>query len=240
MEPKYIILLIVAIILLVVVVIIINTVKKFTRKIHRTISDVASITNTISKIGSTIPKNQIDNVPEVKTVGGATNILLPQIHNDFPDFHNLDAENDVKSVIKDYLSIIHGNKKNFNEGTVSANVPKMVSSKNSGKISNVVFHRIAIYNYQKTLDYATITYRCSVGYKLNEKQIETRYEVQYTLQLKDQGVTTEILKCLNCNAPLDDFNGSKNKYNGVCPYCNTKIIRDTIMSWLVSDIKEIP
>lgn len=240
MEPKYIILLIVAIILLVVVVIIINTVKKFTRKIHRTISDVASITNTISKIGSTIPKNQIDNVPEVKTVGGATNILLPQIHNDFPDFHNVDAENDIKSVIKDYISIIHGNKQKFITNTVSTNVSKMVSTKNHGAVSNIVFHRIAIYNYQKTLDYATVTYRCSVGYKLNSKQIETRYEVQYTLQLKDQGVTTQMLKCLNCNAPLDDFDNPKNKYNGVCPYCNTKIIRDTIMSWLVSDIKEIP
>lgn len=241
MDSKLIFFIIIVVIVFAVVLVILNFIKKITKNIKHTVGNITKITNTFSNMDISSTSSHLP--PQEKTVGGATNLFLPKIISDFPTFHNPDAENDIKSVTKNYLEIIHGQKNSFQTNTVNKNTMSNVIKKENGTISNVNIHRISIYNYQKTLDYATITYRLSVGYQLNNKQIETRYEIQYTLQIKEQGVVSKALLCDNCGASLEDFS-TYSKENpltkGICPYCNTKIIRDTIMSWMVSDIKEIP
>jgi DNA-directed RNA polymerase subunit RPC12/RpoP len=242
---KYIPLIIILIIVIAVVCFIVMIFKKISRTV-RTISDTV---NTVSHTAKTIKEianmaDDIPTVPQQKTVGGATNVMLPRITADFPQFHNPDAQSDVEAVVRDYLMIIHGNKSDFNDNTVNKMAMGSIPKAQSGKVSNVIFHKTAIYNYQKTLDYATITYRTSVGYKLNDQQIETRFEIAYTLRLKEDGIATKNIICNNCGATLDNFYNdlsyTTTKNDGVCPYCGTKIIRDTIMSWLVSGIKEMP
>ena len=244
---KYIPLIIVLVIIFAIVVAVAMIIKKISRTVNhvsRSIREISSTVNTVKSLGQMA--NNIDTTPQQKTVGGATSVILPKIVADFPHFHNPDAQSDVEVVIKDYLMIIHGEKEDFAENTVNKNAIGTIPKSEKGKISNINFHKTTIYNYQKTLDYATISYRVSVGYKLNSKQIETRFEVYYTLQIKEDGIATKNIICNNCGATLDNFyNNSTSAYtetknDGICPYCGSKIIRDTIMSWLVTGIKEIP
>ena len=254
MNKNTIIILIFAIIALVAVVVVVTLVKKIIKGLRATSRAIRSTVRTFEQIGDTMEvisdmaksRDSEPETPQPKTVGGATSMFLEMIKKDFPGYHNSDAESDIQAVLRDYLSITHEGKNDFEKNTVNANVMRQVPRKTRGTVSNINFHRTSIYNYQKSLDYATIAYRCAIGYKLNGTQIETRYEVLYSLQLKEHGVATEIIKCKNCNAPLDNFfNNNMSKYtttknDGVCPYCGTKIIRDTIMSWNVTRIAEIP
>lgn len=210
------------------------------------ISDGARVTKTVTRVtkvskqyNGNVPKEIIDAFeqgfePQKKTVGGATNVYLPIIQKDFPEYHNSNAESDIKSVMRDYIRCIHSGKTTFESKSINANVVSNIIPKENGKVTNLVFHQIAIYNYQKTLDYATVVYRISFGYKLNDTPIETRYEIHYTLQLREQGVASKSLRCTNCNAPLDEIT-----HMTVCPYCEAKIVRDTILNWVVSDIREL-
>jgi DNA-directed RNA polymerase subunit RPC12/RpoP len=228
-----------AIISIVIIGALFTIIKKVVRGIRSAKRNIEVIGNTISTIGNIAQKVHADMenaeiTPEEKTIGGATKIYLPMILKDFPDFHNPDAESDIKSVLKDYINCVHSGKQIFDNNAINKNVLKRIIPKERGSVSNINFHRVEIYNYQKSIDYATITYRASFGYRLNNKQVETRYEIYYTLQLSDQGIASKALKCKNCNAPLNMTTNTT-----VCPYCEAKIIRDTIMNWVVSDIKEL-
>lgn len=210
------------------------------RKINQaryTISQVHDIANTINNIID-ISQNAEETVPQPKSISGATNLFLPKIKNDFPDFHNPDAESDICSVLSKHLQIIHSNGDiKYDENTVNEILNKNIIKKELGTISDIKYHKISIYNYTKTLDFATIYYKCAVGYRLNNKPIETRYEIQYTLQLQESGVATQNVRCKHCGAPLENFTSSIKE--GFCPYCSTKFIRDTILSWKITSIKEL-
>ena len=247
MEAKHIIFLVILIFIVVIIATVVRVILKFLRKTRAIVSEVSEIAKAVNTVGDMLTDSETKNLntaPQQKTVGGATDMFLKTIQKDFPSFHNPDAEADIKSVIKDYLMIIHGQKNEFEANSVNKNTMKNFIKKERGSVSDVKFHRIAIYNYKKDLDYATAIYRCSVGYRLDNRQIETRYEVKYTFQIKDDGIATKEIICKNCLAPIDNVYNegaiAKAKANGVCPYCGTKIIRDTIMEWKVSDLKEMP
>lgn len=252
MEAKHIILIIIFLVIIIAIATVVSIIRKFLRKARFVVSDVSQIARAVNNVAEMFDGdgNNVDTnvAPAQKTIGGATEMFLGKILKDFPEYHNSDAENDVKAVISDYIQISHGQKSTFATNSVNELVARSVPRRENGNIMNLKVHKIAIYNYQKTLDYATVTYRCSVGYKLNSRQIETRFEVSYTFQIKEQGIATKNVICNTCGAPLDNFYNkhtnpnihTKTRADGVCPYCGTKIIRDTIMNWLVSGINELP
>lgn len=252
MEAKHIILIIIFLAIIVAIATVVSIIRNLLRKARSVVSDVSQIARAVNNVADMFDNdgkgNNVEITPEPKTIGGATDMFLGKILKDFPEFHNSDAENDIKAVISDYIQISHGQKSTFASNSVNELVARSVPNREHGNISNLRIHKIAIYNYQKTLDYATVTYRCAVGYKLNSRQIETRFEVSYTFQIKEQGIATKNVICNTCGAPLDNFYNkhtnpdihTKTKADGVCPYCGTKIIRDTIMNWLVSGINEMP
>ena len=122
----------------------------------------------------------------------------------------------------------------FRNDAVNENVLSRIIPKQNGSVTDIMFHQIGIQNYQKSINYATIIYRLSFGYRLDGVLIETRYEVHYTLQLRNYDTSVEVLRCKNCNAPID-ISGAI----ATCKYCESKIVRDTIMTWVVSDIREL-
>lgn len=187
-----------------------------------------------NEIPSLSQSTQNTREPTPKNIGGATKIYLPMILRDFPDFHSPNAESDIKAVMRDYIYCVHTGQNTLDSHAVNENVLSRIIPKQNGTVTDISFHQLEIQNYQKSVNYATIYYRTSFGYRLNGVLIETKYEIQYTLQLRDLSTSVSTLRCKNCNAPIDSLDAVS-----TCKYCDAKIVRDTIMNWVVSDIHEL-
>lgn len=199
----------------------INTVK-------RTIDDVSNIV----KVVSTVAEAAEDIDPTPKSVGGATNMYLKKIISDFPGFHNQDAESAIRTFVEEYLNIKYGKQEKFINSKVNENLLFNINKVPGQKFSNLKFNGMSIYNYDKSQDYATITYRCSFGYNLGSVRQEVRYDIDYTLQLFENNIAQKAMKCSNCGGALSIGD------NAECPYCGTKLIMDTIMSWYITEISQ--
>ena len=169
---------------------------------------------------------------EPRSVSGATSLYLPKIEEDFADFHYPEAVAAVKAFICEYLSVKYEGGRfsvsNVDPG-VAATVDKL-PEKHS--VTDEAVHRTAICGYTKTEEYATITFRAAAGYKLDGRQTEDRYDIEYTLKLREEGIEQKSLICPRCGGA---FTSTSEK---VCPYCGSGIIRDTVMSWRFTSIRE--
>lgn len=215
---------------------IVNGIKRGARRLKYKLNNLLSPLNsvvTMAKMVEEMDKLQ-DEAPEIKTVGGMTDIYLKQILRDYPDYHNNDAEDAIKQFIREYLYIKYGMASDYDKARVGERTDIYIDKQPKATLSDIRINAIAIYNYQKSRDYATVTYRVSVGYNISDsKRIETRYEVDYTIQLRDNQVASEVLKCENCGGIYNSLTDTN------CPYCGVGIVRDTIMSWYITDSKEI-
>ena len=193
--------------------------------VKRTINDVSTIAKVVQEVAK-------EEAVTPKSVGGATSLYLKKIQADFPSFHNQDAEAAIRTFILEYLDIKYGNKSDFQNSKVNKNLLFNINKVKGQKLSNVIFNGIGIYGYDKTADYATITYRCSFGYNVNGIREEVRYNIDYTLQLFNNNVAQQAMTCSNCGGVLTATD------NNECPYCGTKIIMDTIMSWYITEMTQ--
>ena len=225
---KAIILVIILVIIIVIIKIVQNAVKKAKRAVRQITQPINDVSN-ILKLANQIQEEE----PDVKSVGGMTSIYLKQIQKDYPDYHNNDAEDSVKTFLNEYLRIKYSGESGYKQAKIGERVDIYMDKLPKGSLSNIRHNGIAIYDYKKAREYATVTYRVSVGFNYNGKRIETRYEVDYTIQLRNSEVASVNLKCPNCGGPYSSMNDTE------CPYCGAGIIRDTLMSWYITDAKEI-
>ncbi len=182
-------------------------------------------------IASGLVEAAMDNTPKARSTGGATTMCLEKVQKDFKDFHAEDADTDVKSFILEYLQIKYGGQEGFDKARVSDKVMIDMGDRSHGRLTEIKVNHIAISDYKKSLNSATLRYRVSVGFTLNGQRKEKLYEVEYTLQLRDEYDSAAYLMCKNCGAPLKEA-------DGMCPYCGTKHVRDTISNWVVADVME--
>lgn len=233
LSPELIKFIIILAIVIVVLIIISSIIKSIRRKINRLKHDLLGglPVSSISQILKGIDESSQE--PEVKSVGGMTNIYEPLIRKDFADFHNSEAISAIKVLIYEYLDIKNQVKENFEESNVDEGLRYMISvSDIKRNVSNITFNNVVIQNYVKTNEYATITYGVSIGYTLgNNEKMQERYKVEYTLKLRDDNMEKDILICENCGATLESTGIES------CPYCGTRIIRDTKMSWKFTSIQ---
>lgn len=213
---------IIFIITLTIIVCLIQAITDFARK-------VGVVKDTISELQKL---EEIDPAP--KSVSGATDLYLRRIQNDFPDYHHSDTELAIDVFIKEYLSYIYAHGKGFQNSHVDELLVNGLERKfNNQPAYNIVVNRTAISGYHKTDTYATIDIQVSVGFHMSDKRVETRYLVKYTFMLQEDHIATKAMECENCGAALESTQLT------YCPYCDAKIIRDTIMSWKFSYIKEL-
>lgn len=173
----------------------------------------------------------LNKAPDVRTTGGATAMNMEKIQTDFHDFHASDAEGAISTFIMEYLAIKYSGQEGFDKANVSEKLKLNLGPKSIGRISDIKINQIAISNYEKSQNSATITYRVSTGFTTGGSRREKLYEVLYTLQLRDEFEESQFLKCSVCDAPLESTSGE-------CKYCGTKHIRDTIENWVVTGIRE--
>ena len=167
----------------------------------------------------------------VRTTGGATAVMLEKVKADFHDFHESDANAAMSTFIMEYLAIKYAGQETFDKAKVSEKILLNLGPKSMSRISNIKINQIAISDYAKSLNSATITYRVSAGFDMGGSRREKLYEIGYTLQLRDEFEEAKFLKCSVCDAPLESTSGE-------CKYCGTKHIRDTIENWVVTSVKE--
>ena len=168
--------------------------------------------------------------PEPKTVFGATSIYLPQVLKDFPDFHNNDAIAAVKTLIYEYLAIRYEGKQRFTQSVVSDVLIAMIDQTAGHTVSGETVHKVAMSDYVKTRECATITYQASVGYTLDGTPVEERYAVEYTMSLRDEYGEKKALVCPRCGGAYTSTSQTS------CAYCGAGIVRDTIKSWRFTSI----
>ena len=168
--------------------------------------------------------------PEPKTVFGATSIYLPQVVRDFPDFHNSDAISAVKTLIYESLAIRYEGKPRFTQSVVSDGLLAMIDQSPGHTVKNETVHKVAMSNYTKTRECATITYQASVGYLLDDAPVEERYAVEYTMSLRDEYGEKKALICPRCGGAYTSTSQT------TCAYCGAGIVRDTVKSWRFTSI----
>jgi hypothetical protein len=172
-----------------------------------------------------------NSVPTIRSTGGGTSVYLTKVKQDFKDFHAEDADTDIQTFLLEFLQLKYEGKQDFEKAKVSEKVLINMGDVVNSKLTNIKINHMAVGDYQKSLYSATIKYRVSVGFDLNGSRKEKLYEIEYTLRLRDEYGSQTFLDCQNCGAPLEENNGE-------CTYCGMKHIRDTISSWMVTDIKE--
>ena len=169
--------------------------------------------------------------PAVRTTGGATAVMLEKIQADFHDFHESDAAAAIQTFIMEYLAIKYEGQQGFKTANVSEKIQLNLGPKTMSRVADIRVNQIAISDYKKSLNSATITYRVSTGFTMGGSRREKLYEVLYTLQLRDEYEASKFLRCTVCDAPLEATSGE-------CKYCGTKHIRDTIENWVVTGVVE--
>lgn len=234
-------LIIIAVIALLIVVGVNFVVRRTKRFLRRKINSISQemlgvsaqeVRNIISTAGTIQEMVSSEEEIKPKSIGGATNVYLKQIERDFPDFHNSDAEVALKTFLTEYLGIQYEGKGGFTKSSVDKGIIDLIEKQNNTDIKNIDFNKFSISGYKKSDEYATITYQVSIGYDENQRRIETRYKIDYTLRLANNNIATKAMICPNCGGAIESTSEVK------CPYCDTKIIRDTIFNWIFTSIKE--
>lgn len=212
--------------------------KRITNRLLNRVEDVVvreaakALTPHIEDAAEGIMNAVFNSAPSIKSTGGATSVYLTKIRSDFKDFHSDDADADIQTFLFELIQIQYEGKQDFEKAKVSEKVLMNVEKRRcSGTLLNIKINNIAISDYHKSLNSATITYRVSMGFDVDARRCEKLYEIEYTLQLRDEFGEKVFLECKNCGAPLEEESGE-------CTYCGMKHIRDTISNWVVTSYKE--
>jgi ribosomal protein L40E len=211
--------------------------KRLTNRILNSVEDVVvrEATKALAPHIQDAAEDLMDSIfnapPQVRSAGGGTSVYMTRVKQDFNDFHAEDADTDIQTFILELLQIKYCGKEGFEKAKVSDKVAFNLGDKTTANLSAIKINSMSVADYQKSLNSATIRYRVSIGFNVNGVREEKLYEVEYTLQLRNEFEAQTFLACQNCGAVLPES-------NGVCRYCGMKHIRDTITHWVIMDYKE--
>lgn len=204
------------------------------------------------KVGKEIA---IEEQSRHKAASGMTNLLIPQITKDFPDFNVEQFYTLVESNLRTVFNIIE----NKNLGLINSNLEplrnnlkEMISDLSENDINirydDVVFHKHAIRNYIKEKGIATLLISSSLEYyyyyekkgkcinKNSSIKKQTRYLSTFAYIYDKEKAKTRLsvigLNCPNCGAPLEGFSQT------TCKYCGTHTIELDLKSWKFISYKE--
>ena len=242
------IIIIAAVVILVVVAVLIvrKKIRNFSRQMFGTDSFVEGY------------KNQTHEYNETPlSLHAMTDIYLPQILRDFPEFEYEAYKNKAESLLRSYFTAVSTKKTSaLTEEcslTLKNNVQGIIdglNAKNETKFfDSVVLHDIQIARYVKDGATATIFFEISTGCynyaedengnvvsgsKEEKKQAIYQIGLVYVQDIDKVGNHLEGLgiNCPNCGAPIKNL-GSK-----FCEYCGTSISEINIRAWRFNSVSE--
>lgn len=235
-------LIVVLVLILIILAVLYTAYKTVTRKISNFSSSVLGSANLLEGLKQV---EEIENNTPL-SVSGGDSIYLPRIQKDFPDFNKVVVEDIIKNFLIEYFNCLENRSiENLTYSNHAASVKTMISSEISDlksnntykSFDNIVFHKIAIAMYNKTLDLATIKFQIALEYITTKgssynTKVQSKYEINYTYSFKDTETTGFSLRCSYCGAPLEGTNTT-------CNYCGTQVIRNLEQVWKISSLKRL-
>ncbi len=192
-----------------------------------------------------------------KSVSGMTNLLLPKIVSDFPDFEYDEMKERAENTLTQYLrAVTQKNTAVLTDGNTELkqqleNHIQMLFIKGLWEhFDQIKIHRTEIHQYKKADGRCIITFQSALECfhyitdtsSVIEGSKEYKYQTKYNTDLiyiQDRNLLENELdhalgiNCPNCGAPLSSLGAKK------CEYCGTPVIEINIHAWSFSDIKEM-
>lgn len=187
-----------------------------------------------------------------KSVIGMTNLVLPQLIKDIPDFNVNMIYNTIESNLNKIFSSLE-NKQYIKdedllllEQVIQTNIEDLRGRNAIVSYDDIIFHKHALKRYENRNGIATLTTSSTVEYyysdgKKQENEMikrQTRYTCQFVYifdyaKLSDKSKEKLfVLHCPNCGAPLDSFS------NGNCRYCMSQVGDVLAKTWKMVSYKE--
>ena len=227
------------------------------RKVHNT---VTSYSRTIFGTDDPIEgfkKVEMEQSVTPKSVSSATSLYLPQIMNDFPEFHYDEMKTRAENVLVSYLRSVDANNTSLlTEGMEELKESlrmrlQMLQNRDAREhFQRINVHRTEINQYRKEKGRCSVVLQSSVEYihyvekagriieGKNDMKEQARYNVELVyIQDRDFVENTQDaglgLNCPNCGAPLPGLGAKK------CIYCDTPIVEFNLRVWNFASVKEV-
>lgn len=210
-----------------------------------------------SNIGEAF-KNQKANLSETpRSLHGMTNVYLPMIKKDFPEFDYELYRNKAQTLLRSYFTAVESKKlSSLAEEcsiTLKNHVQGIIEDLNSRNVvqifDEIVLHDTQISRYIKDGKTVTILFEISVGYfsyitdengKVvfgdREMKTQTVYEVGLVyvqnINKVDSFGSGYGLNCPNCGAPITNLG------NKFCEYCGTSVSEVNHRVWSFDSVRE--
>ena len=217
-------------------------IKQKVRRISRAAFGTDSLAEGLEK--------QADLLAETpKSVMGMTNVYLPQIAKDFPEFHWPEFKQKCENTLRSYLTALEQEDISYLEDA-SAELRKQAelqieANRSSGQrecYRQVMIHRTEIARYMKQEGLcivkiqSALEYYHDIGSETARRKEQNRYNlemvyVQDASKVKD-GADAIGLNCPNCGAPITRL-GSK-----FCEYCGSGVIPVNDKVWMLHRIEK--
>lgn len=210
--------------------------------------------NNLNEIGEEIKNGEIRYKTEPKHVTGMTELLIPKIVKDFPNFSEHELYNKVETDLLLIFNSLENKKIENNKGLVllkeklHQQINDMKNNKTNVKYDDIKFHRHALKYYKNKNGVLNISVSSSIEYyykkETNGKVIDnytdykkqTRYTTEYIYVYDINKVSKNQsligVNCPNCGAPVKDLG------NKVCRYCNSGLEDINLKSWNIALFKE--
>lgn len=251
------------IIALVLLLVLVGTIISACRKASRKVENVTNSVKEFSRaafgtdnIVEGLQKAEAEYEETPKSVSAGTNLYLPRITKDFPDFHYDEMKNRAENVLVSYLRALDmKDVSKLTEGLeelkeqLQMRIQMAESVGEQEHYKQIKVHQSAIYQYNKQQGRCTVVFQMAVQYyyhkEKNGKVVagspnnkkQSRYNVE-CIYIQNRDFIENVrdaslaLNCPNCGAPLENL-GTKQ-----CAYCGTPIVEFNIHAWHFSSVDE--
>lgn len=244
------------IIILVLVFVLIGILYYVYDRIRRKIAYYSRMLFGTSNLADGIRSMELEKANTPRTVSSATNLYLPMITKDFPEFHFDEMKTRAENVLVSYLrSVDAQNVALLTEGTnelkdsLLMRIQMLKRESKQERFQNIKIHNTQIHQYRKLKGRCSVVFQSAVEYyhfvEQNGRIIQGRNDMleqdKYNIEVvyiqdretvENLGDSGLALNCPNCGAPLPGLGAKK------CAYCDTPVVEFNIRTWNFSSVKE--
>ncbi len=194
-----------------------------------------------------------------KSISSMTNVYLPLIKSDFPDFNYDEFKQKAENLLLNYFTAISSltpiqnvNITNNVALQVNSIIAQLQANNQTEYYEDIVIHNTAITNYVKSPAVCKIVFNTALEninyikdssgkiiFGRNDLKEQTIYEtelvyVQDFKQVQDSNLLKFLtLNCPNCGGPISNPSAK------FCEYCGTGIQQKNVLVWNFNRIKEV-
>lgn len=216
-----------------------RAVRSFSRKAFGTAS-----------LGKGIRRMEQEYVRTPKSVSAMTNMYLPKIKRDFPEFQYDEMKVRAENVLTSYLMAISaGNAGYLKEGSrelrdkLEMHISMLKRSGRRECFEQIKLHRTELSDYRKRDGRCIITFQTALQYQYSitdEKQenlVQAKFNTD-AVYIQDRELTGDErdlalgINCPNCGAPVSALG------NKICEYCGTAVVELNIYAWTFHNVSQ--